>query len=240
VTVEGLADPATIRTRATEIRDRLRAAGDAGDRVTLIAVTKGFPPQLAANAVAAGLVDLGENYAQELVDKAHLLAGADATPVAGVRWHFIGGLQSNKIKVLAGTVSLWHTVDRSSLADGIARRDPGAAVLVQVNTTAEPQKSGCEPGVAPALVDHARSLGLAVRGLMTIGPTSPADDPRPCFVRLRQLAEVCEVDELSMGMSSDYELAVREGSTMVRIGSALFGQRPGRGEPPPGRSNVGD
>lgn len=230
-----LVESEVIRARAAEIRERLRAAGDAEGRVALIAVTKGFPAALIGRALAAGLVDLGENYAQELVAKA---ADPGSVGPGGERprWHFIGGLQSNKVKLLAGVVHLWQTVDRSSLAEAIARRDPGARILVQVNTTGEAQKSGCQPGEAPALVARARELGLDVAGLMTIGPTEAGVDPRPCFARLRDLGAVCEVRELSMGMSADFEAAVAEGSTMVRIGSALFGERP----PPTGRSNVGD
>ncbi len=222
-----MAEPEVIRARAVEIRERLRAAGDVGDRVALIAVTKGFPAPLIGRALAAGLVDLGENYAQELVAKA-----ADPSSVGPggerPRWHFIGGLQTNKVKLLAGVVRLWQTVDRLALAEAIARRDPGARILVQVNTTGEAQKSGCRPEETPAIVDRGRELGLEVLGLMTIGPTEASVDPRPGFARLRQLAGVCEVRELSMGMSADFEAAVAEGSTMVRIGSALFGNRPPR------------
>ena len=220
-----MVEPEVIRARAEEIRERLRAAGDTADRVALIAVTKGFPAALIGRALAAGLVDLGENYAQELVAKA-----ADPVSVGPAgerpRWHFIGGLQSNKVKLLAGTVHLWQTVDRLALAEAIARRDPGARVLVQVNTTGEAQKSGCPPAEAPAIVGRARELGLDVQGLMTIGPTEASADPRPGFARLRELGAACEVRELSMGMSADFEAAVAEGSTMVRIGSALFGNRP--------------
>jgi uncharacterized pyridoxal phosphate-containing UPF0001 family protein len=138
----------------------------------------------------------------------------------------IGGLQRNKVKLLAGTIHLWQTVDRASLVDEIAKRGPGDQILVQVNTTGEGQKSGCEPAAAAGLVEQARRAGLVVRGLMTVGPTSASSDPRPAFELLRSLALRCEVDELSMGMSNDFELAVKEGATMVRVGSALFGPRP--------------
>ena len=220
-----MVEPEVIRSRATEIRERLRAAGDTEGRVALIAVTKGFPVPLIGRALAAGLVDLGENYAQELVAKA---ADPGSVGPGGERprWHFIGGLQSNKVKLLAGVVHLWQTVDRLALAEAIARRDPGARILVQVNTTEEAQKSGCQPAEATGLVGRARELGLDVLGLMTIGPTEATADPRPGFARLRELGAACETRELSMGMSADFEAAVAEGSTMVRIGSALFGERP--------------
>jgi pyridoxal phosphate enzyme (YggS family) len=223
-----LPDSETVKRRAAEIGERIEAARPSGAKpVTLVAVTKAFPVKLVATALAAGLVDIGENYAQELEAKAVDLAALDPTGAGGApRWHFIGGLQRNKVKLIAGRVHLWQTVDRRSLVDEIARRAPGARVLVQVNTTGEPQKGGCEPEATGALVDGAREAGLDVRGLMTVGPTSPAADPRPSFELLRDLADRSRLAELSMGMSGDFELAVREGATMVRVGSALFGSRP--------------
>lgn len=216
----------TVIERLAAIDERIRTAagGDRGrQRVRVIGVTKTFPLSHIEVALAAGLTDLGENYAQELVAK------ADAADAAGLapRWHFIGGLQRNKVKALAGRVALWQTVDRVALVDEIARRDPGAHILIQVNTTDEDQKSGCAPAEAPALVERARQAGLDVRGLMTVGPTG-GGDPRPAFDHLSALAHACEADELSMGMSADYELAVAAGATMVRIGSAIFGPRSAR------------
>lgn len=209
-----------LQGRLAEVWDRISAAGGSPDTVTLVAVTKTFPIGYIEAALAVGLADLGENYAQDLVAKADQAAAAGLEP----RWHFIGGLQRNKVKLLAGRVELWQTVDRGALVDEIAKRSPAARVLIQVNTTDEAQKSGCPPGDAEALVDHGRLAGLAVEGLMTIGPTG-GGDPRPGFETLRLLAERCEVRELSMGMSADFEAAVAAGSTMVRIGSALFGPR---------------
>lgn len=220
--------PELVAERVAAIRERIRAAGG-DDGVRIVGVTKTFPLGHVESALAAGLVDLGENYAQELVEKAEGAAAAGLEP----RWHFIGGLQRNKVKLLAGRVWLWQTVDRPSLVDEIAKRDPGSRVLIQVNTTEEAQKSGCRPDEAEALVDRARERGLRPLGLMTVGPTAPGgvggDDPRPAFELLRGLAERCEVAELSMGMSADYELAVAAGATMVRIGSAIFGPRAPRG-----------
>jgi pyridoxal phosphate enzyme (YggS family) len=211
---------AQVAARRAEVDQRIAAAAD-GRPVRLVAVTKTFPPPVVEAAIAAGLVDLGENYGQELVDKCDQLA---PTGPAELRWHFIGGLQRNKIKLMAERVWLWQTIDRSSLVDELAKRVPGARLLIQVNTTGEAQKSGCAPSDAEALVDRARSAGLDAAGLMTVGPTGGAD-PRPAFDQLRDLAERCEVAELSMGMSADYEWAVEAGATMVRLGSVLFGPR---------------
>ena len=216
-----MADTQLLTDRLQLVLSRIEGAHPDPGRVTLVAVTKKFPTQVAAEAVSVGLVDLGENYAQELVAKATELGNAGGQQP---RWHFIGGLQRNKIKKLAPWVSVWHTMDRPELLSEVAKRSPGAHVFVQVNTTDEPQKSGCNSDDAARLVEHGRSLGLDVRGLMTLGPTD-GSDPSQAFDRLRKLGGTCEVDELSMGMSSDLEIAIEHGATMVRVGSALFGPR---------------
>lgn len=185
-----------------------------GDDVRVVAVTKGFGAEAVRAALAAGLPDVGESYAQELRAK---------SPVAGVRWHFVGRLQTNKVRQLAGLVDLWQSVDRLELGEEIARRAPGGRILVQVNVSGEAQKGGCAPADAPGLVARLRAAGLDVRGLMAVG--HPAD-PRPGFRRLRELADDLGLVERSMGMSGDLEIAVEEGSTMVRVGRALFGERP--------------
>ncbi len=214
-----------LRDRWQELRDEIVDAGGALDRVQIVAVTKTFPVAAALLALRVGLVDLGENYGQELETKAPQVAerliGDDPSP----RWHFIGGLQRNKVKRIASLVALWQTVDRIELAKEIAVRAPGGAVLIQVNTTDEAQKSGCRPHDAANLVDAARSAGLDVRGLMTVGPTD-GSDPRPAFASLRSLADQLGLVECSMGMSGDVAAAVSEGSTMVRVGTRLFGTRP--------------
>lgn len=189
--------------------------------VRLIAVTKSFGVEAVTAAMAAGCHDIGENYAQELVDKIDRLTGPRPTV------HFIGQLQSNKIRRLAELVDLWHTIDRSSVVRELARRRPGAAVLVQVDATGEPGKGGCAPTGVTALVDECRSAGLVVRGLMTVGPTDA--DPgrtRRAFADVARRAFELDLAELSMGMSGDLDIALDEGSTMVRIGSAIFGDRP--------------
>ena len=198
-----------VTAALAEVRRRI------GGDVRVVAVTKGHGVDAVHAALAAGLTDIGESYAQELRDKARGVEGAS--------WHFVGRLQTNKVRLVADLVDLWQSVDRGELADEIARRAPGAAVLVQVNVSGEPQKGGCDPADAPALAARCADAGLDVRGLMTVG--HPAD-PRPGFRLLTTLADDLGLPERSMGMSGDLEIAVEEGATMVRVGRALFGPRP--------------
>jgi uncharacterized pyridoxal phosphate-containing UPF0001 family protein len=141
-----------------------------------------------------------------------------------VRWHFVGRLQRNKVHGVARYVALWQSVDRSEIADAIARQAPGAAVLVQVNVGNEAQKGGCTVNDTPALIEHCWSAGLNVQGLMTVPPAS--GDPRPWFAMLRRLVEHNGLSTCSMGMTGDFEAAISEGATMVRVGTAVFGPRP--------------
>lgn len=208
------------------MRARIADAGGA-DRVRLVAVTKGFGPEVVAAAVAAGVDDVAESYAQELVAKAAV--------VDVPRWHFVGRLQANKVRALAPTVALWQSVDRPRLVDEVARRAPGASVLVQVDVTGEPSKGGCPPAEAPALVEAAAAAGLEPSGLMAVGPLGPPEAARPGFRALAALADRLGLAERSMGMSADLEVAVQEGATMVRVGTALFGPRP----PRPGAPHMG-
>ncbi len=183
----------------------------------LVAVGKTFPPGDLAAALRVGVFDFGENRAQELVAKA-----ADPA-LAGARWHMIGGLQTNKVRMLAPHVSVWQSIDRDEVAREVGRRAPGAVALVQVNIGSEPQKRGCPPGAVEPLVDVARAAGLEVAGLMCVPPVG--DDPRPHFAALRTLADRGGHAECSMGMSGDFEVAIEAGATIVRVGSAIFGGR---------------
>jgi PLP dependent protein len=210
---------AILETRA-RIAEAARRAGRSAESVTLVAVSKTVGPERLLEAVSAGQLDFGENYAQELRDK--------AAAVPDVRWHFIGPLQRNKVKYVVGTTALIQTVDRLELAVEIDRQaakvDGAQACLVQVNVGDEPQKAGCAVAALPQLLDGLRRLDrVAVQGLMCIPPAE--GDPRPHFARLRQLAELHGLATLSMGMSADYEAAIAEGATLVRVGSAIFGAR---------------
>jgi PLP dependent protein len=209
----------SVADAVAAVRARIAAAAARAGRdpsqVVLVAATKGVEAERVRAAVAAGVPDVGENRAQELLTKAPLVDGA--------RWHFVGTLQRNKVRALAPWIVLWHSVDRDVLGAEIARWAPGAFVLVEVNLAGEPQKSGCAVADVAPLVDRLRGLALQVEGLMAVPPAG--EDPRPWFVELRELAGRCGVGELSMGMTDDFEVAVEEGATMVRIGRALFGDR---------------
>jgi pyridoxal phosphate enzyme (YggS family) len=208
----------TVAERVAEVRDRMHAAAARAGRdpaaVTLVAATKTVDLERVQEVVDAGVVDVGENRAQELLAK---------TDVQGARWHFLGQLQRNKVRQLAPFVVCWQSVDRPELGTEIARRAPGARLLVEVNLAEEAQKGGCAPAALPGLVDGLRTDGLDVAGLMTVPPH--ADDPRRWFARLRELAATLKLAELSMGMTDDYEIAIEEGATIVRVGRALFGPR---------------
>jgi pyridoxal phosphate enzyme (YggS family) len=215
-----------LAARVAEVRERIRAAAPDPDRVTLVAVTKGFGAEVVRDALAAGLADIGESYVQELVAKADELAAEPGPAGAGPRWHAIGRLQRNKVRKAAPHVALWHSVDRLALGAEIARFAPGAAVLVQVNVAGEATKGGCEPAEVPALVDGLVDRGLDVRGIMAMAPAGPPEGARPVFNAARELRDRLGLPEASMGMTDDYEVALSEGATIVRVGRGLFGPRP--------------
>jgi pyridoxal phosphate enzyme (YggS family) len=210
--------PDEVSANLADVQRRIEAAGGDPGRVVVVAVSKTFSADDVAVALEAGLRLFGENYATELLAKA---AALDDTPA---RWHFLGALQTNKIARLAPVTACFQGVSRAREAAEIARRAPGASVMVQVDFTHREGRGGAAPGEVAALVETARSLELDVCGLMTVAPQG-ADEARQAFADTRRLADALELPERSMGMSEDLELAVAEGSTMVRIGRALFGPR---------------
>ena len=217
-------DTEDVRTRLRGLRDRIDGVERPWThRVAVVGVTKGFGADAVVAAVAAGCDAIGENYAQELLDK------RAAIERLGPEVHFIGRLQRNKVRQLADVVDVWCSLDRASAIDEVAKRAPGGRVLIQVDTTGDPGKGGCDVGETAALVDRATERGLIVRGLMTVGPTGgDSEAARPGFRRVRALVDELGLDECSMGMSGDLVVAVEEGSTEVRVGTALFGPRPPR------------
>jgi pyridoxal phosphate enzyme (YggS family) len=211
-----------VKEGLLQVREKMARAcaraGRAESSVKLVAVSKSQPLEKLRAAAAAGQLAFGENYAQELRDK--------SAELPGMEWHFLGALQTNKAKLVAGRAALIHTCDRLALAQEIAKRAPaGQRVLLEVNVGREPQKAGVLPEDAPALLAQVRALpGLRCEGLMCIPPLE--QDPRPHFRALRELAARLQLPELSMGMSADYEIAIEEGATLVRVGTAIFGERP--------------
>lgn len=218
-------DPRVVAERLGVIRHRIEAVvGSArADDVVVLAVTKSFGPDAVHAAMAAGCRAVGENYAQEIAAKF-----VDVEPRPEV--HFIGQLQTNKVRLVAPFVDVYETVDRDGLAVEIAKRVRGARVLVQVSPDGDPDKGGCALGDVPALVERCGALGLVVAGLMTVGPTDGGPEAaRVGFRAVRRAVDDLGLHVCSMGMSDDLEVAVSEGSTEVRVGSALFGSRPPRG-----------
>jgi pyridoxal phosphate enzyme (YggS family) len=226
---------ASIRDRLAELRERIASAAERSGRhsndITLVGVAKTFPAEAVRDAIAAGLGDIGENRVQEAEMKIAAV-GRDAA-----RWHLVGHLQSNKAARAVALFDRIHGVDGFELAEALSRRSVAAgkvlAAMVQVNASREPSKHGVAPEALEALLERIRGLpGLALDGLMTIGPLgADASETRRCFARLRELRDAAErrlgvrLTELSMGMSGDFEIAIEEGGTMVRIGTALFGER---------------
>ncbi|HEV3110027.1 MAG TPA: YggS family pyridoxal phosphate-dependent enzyme [Candidatus Binataceae bacterium] len=226
-------DANEIARRLGAVRDRIEAAarraGCDPHSVRLVAASKMQPSAAIRAAYAAGARHFGENYVQEALSKQVELSDLD-----DVRWHLIGHLQTNKAKIAAGAFDLVQSLDSIRLADALAkaRPDPPPAVLVEVNLGGEASKTGVPPDEVEAMINAIRAK-VEVRGLMAIPP--PASNPehsRTYFVRLRGLrdrlaaATGFALSDLSMGMSDDFEIAIEEGATIVRVGRAIFGERP--------------
>ncbi|ABF90783.1 conserved hypothetical protein TIGR00044 [Myxococcus xanthus DK 1622] len=219
----------SVAERLASVRERVVAAcaraGRPVESVTLVAVSKLKPADLIREAYAAGQRDFGENYAQELRDKA-----AELADLEGLRWHSIGALQTNKVKYVARAAGAFHALDRLEVARELSKRREGAPplpVYVEVNVGGEATKSGLAPDALGAFLDEVRALpGLQAVGLMALPP--PTEDEaraRADFQALRELARVHGLPGLSMGTTHDFEWAIEEGATVVRVGTAIFGER---------------
>lgn len=226
-------EPLAIRYQ--DVLLRIRQAAAAGPAPTLLAVSKGQPADKIEALFHLGHRDFAENYVQELLEKAEQL---EQRGCAGIRWHFIGHLQTNKVKALLQVVDAIHAIDSEKLAREISKRWKASGragrlpVFIEVNIDAEPSKSGLPP---EETLDFARAIDrdlageLDLRGLMCIPAPGSTEQIRTGFARLRELELKCRPAThggLSMGMSGDFELAVAEGATHVRVGTALFGERP--------------
>ncbi len=223
----------SVAGRLATIQERMASACHRAGRdpksVRLVAVTKTQPLSAVREAYEAGQRDFGENYAQELRDKAKDFPEA--------RWHFIGHLQTNKVKYVVGTAALVHSVDSEKILEALSERAEREKlvqdVLLELNLSGDKTKTGAPESALPALAAKAAALpGVRLRGLMTMGPASASEkDTRAVFRRLKELSASLTLSpqiapELSMGMSGDFEIAIEEGATLVRIGTAIFGERP--------------
>ena len=224
-----------IAERIQAIRETMHKAcqrsGRADDEVGLIAVTKFVEIERIAKAVDAGITAIGENRAQEFAEKLNFYKQN------GLRTHFIGQLQTNKVKYICGTADLIQSVDRTSLLDAIAqcanKQNTVQDILVEVNIGAEPQKGGIPPDALPVFLDRIATLSsVRMRGFMCVPPAAEPEAVRPYFRRMRTLYEqlrqaypTLPIDTLSMGMSHDYPVAIEEGTTLIRVGTAIFGAR---------------
>ena len=210
----------TVVETLASVRERIVRAGRDPGEVAIVAVTKGFDVSVCRQALAAGLRMLGENRVQEALGKIELLPDAE--------WHLIGHLQTNKARLAVRRFALIQSVDSLRVAEALARANPAQRVLVEVNVAREPQKSGADPDQALGVITATAGL-LDLKGLMAIGPSS--GDPTPAFRELRRLRDEAQqrlgqaLPILSMGMSGDFEAALAAGSTMLRLGQALFGAR---------------
>ena len=220
---------ATIADRVAHVRQRVQRAAERAGRspadVTIVAVSKGFPPSAIDEAVVAGIGDVGENRVQEAAAKIVALRPLPIT------WHLVGHLQTNKAKTALELFDIIHSVDSLHLAEVLSHPDRSGPlpILLEVNAAGEATKFGFPPGeVAAAAQAIARLPHLDLRGLMTVAPfVSDPETVRPVFRELRRLRDALGLRELSMGMTDDFEVAIEEGATLVRIGRAIFGERTG-------------
>ena len=216
------------------IAEVARTCTGSSDAIRLIAVSKGHRLSAITAAIAAGQKDFGENTSQEALTKIPHFQNQ------GLEWHFIGHLQTNKAKFIPGNFSWLHSLDNLDLARKLSRRaqelSANINILIEVNVTRDPKKHGIAPDALPDFIEQLLKENLpalSLRGLMTIGPhTAPEKEIRGCFAKLRELRDECHkryalpgFTELSMGMSGDYVEAIKEGATMVRVGTAIFGER---------------
>ena len=218
-----------IQQRLEVVTTRMRSAADRAGRssedVTLVAVSKGHSSESILEVYSAGHRDFGESRGQALAAKAHELP-------SDIRWHFIGPLQKNKVRLVRQDAFLLHSFDRDSLV-GPWLKGPGDCppALLQINIGREPQKAGVEPDEVSETFERWEASGIPLRGIMAIPPvTETAEAARACFVEMRLMRDIIAATsghplELSMGMTNDYEVAIEEGSTMIRVGTAIFGQR---------------
>lgn len=223
--VEHRVSSTEVARRLEIVRGRIADAGGDPEQIEVVAVTKGFGAWAIEAAVGAGATMVGESYAQELEAKAPEL---DVEILERVDIHFIGAMQTNKVRKVAHLVAVWQSVDRPSLVREIAKRAPGAQIMLQLDVAGVAGQGGCVVEDAPVLLQQALDAGLDVVGVMAIGPQGEPPLVRAAFERVARFADQHSMVQRSMGMTGDLESAVAAGTTMIRVGTALFGERPPR------------
>ena len=206
-----------VKERALELAEIVKNKSD-GNAI-LLPVTKGFGAEEVQAMLEVGLTHVGESYAQEVIEKAQIISDNR------IAWHMIGRVQSNKVRKLSETISLWHSVDRKDLITEISKRKKDSKVLIQVDMNNRPQQGGCSLEEVPELIEFAYGKGLKVDGLMTIGVDQDVEATKRAFAGLAKIAESMGLREISMGMSDDYEMAIDHGATILRVGRGIFGER---------------
>jgi len=206
-----------VKERALELAEIVKNKSDGN--AMLLPVTKGFGAEEVQAMLEVGLTQVGESYAQEVIEKAQIINDNR------IDWHMIGRVQSNKVRRLSETISLWHSVDRKDLITEISKRKKDSKVLIQVDMNNRPQQGGCSLEEVPELIEFASGKGLKVDGLMTIGVDRDVKATKSAFAGLAKLAERMGLREISMGMSDDYEIAIDHGATILRVGRGIFGER---------------
>ena len=206
-----------VKERALELAEIVKNKSD-GNAI-LLPVTKGFGAEEVQAMLEVGLTHVGESYAQEVIEKAQIISDNR------IAWHMIGRVQSNKVRKLSETISLWHSVDRKDLITEISKRKKDSKVLIQVDMNNRPQQGGCSLEEVPELIEFASGKGLKVDGLMTIGVDQDVEATKRAFAGLAKIAESMGLREISMGMSDDYEIAIDHGATILRVGRGIFGER---------------
>ena len=206
-----------IKERAQELAEVVRTRSD-GNAI-LLPVTKGFGVREVQAMLEVGLTKIGESYAQEILEKTEMITDDR------IAWHMIGRVQRNKVQKLSETVDLWHSVDRKELITEIAKHKKNSEILIQVDMNDRSQQGGCSPENVPDLIEFASDKGLNVKGLMTIGVDRDINATRNIFAEMAKLSEKMGLNEISMGMSNDFEIAIDYGATILRIGRSIFGER---------------
>jgi hypothetical protein len=206
-----------VKQRAEELIEivKTKSAGKA----ILVPVTKGFGVREIQAMLEVGLTDVGESYAQEILEKAKVVTDSRLS------WHMIGRIQRNKVRKLSETVDLWHSVDRKEVIEEISKHGKDSKILLQVDMNARSEQGGCAPANVPDLIEFAVEKGVKVEGLMTIGVDQDIEATKNTFAELAKLSKSMGLKEMSMGMSGDFEIAIDYGATILRVGRSIFGER---------------